>query len=105
MKKADDVEVQWAKWLENNPPESFEDVNEEELRERTIRELTYVSQMDVKEYTLYQKWCEIKEKYPKEEVNDKADLIDMICWFEDEFKKDIVDEDEIIHQLGIEYGL
>lgn len=47
----------------------------------------------------------IKEKYPKEEVNDKADLIDMICWFEDQFKKDIVDEDEIIHQLGIEYGL
>jgi len=70
MKKADDVEVQWAKWLENNPPESFEDVNEEELRERTIRELTYVSQMDVKEYTLYQKWCEIKEKYPTVKVVD-----------------------------------
>ena len=47
----------------------------------------------------------IKEKYPKEEVNDKADLIDMICWFETEFEKDIVDEDKIIHQLGIEYGL
>ena len=70
MKKSDDVEVQWAKWLENNPPESFEDVNEEELRERTIRELTYVSQMDVKEYTLYQKWCEIKEKYPTVKVVD-----------------------------------
>lgn len=47
----------------------------------------------------------IKEQYPKEEVSDKNDLIDMICWFEDQFKKDIVDEDEIIHQLGIEYGL
>ena len=47
----------------------------------------------------------IKEKYPKEQVTDKTDLIDMICWFEDQFKKDIVDEDEIIHQLGIEYGL
>ena len=47
----------------------------------------------------------IKEKYPKEEVNDTADLIDMICWFEDQFKKDIVDEDKIIHQLGIEYDL
>jgi hypothetical protein len=47
----------------------------------------------------------IKEKYPKEQVTDKADLIDMICWFEDQFKKDIVDEDEVIHQLGIEYGL
>ena len=70
MKKVEDVEAQWAKWLENNPPESFEDVNEEELRERTIRELTYVSQMDVKEYTLYQKWCEIKEKYPTVKVVD-----------------------------------
>ena len=47
----------------------------------------------------------IKEQYPKEKVGDKNDLIDMICWFEDQFKKDIVDEDEIIHQLGIEYGL
>ncbi len=41
--------------------EGLKNVNEEELRERTIRELTYVSQMDVKEYTLYQKWCEIKD--------------------------------------------
>lgn len=69
-KKIEDIETQWAKWLEANPPESFEDINEEELRERTVRELTYVSQMDVKEYTLYQKWCEIKEKYPTVEVSD-----------------------------------
>jgi hypothetical protein len=69
-KHIDDVETQWAKWLEDNPPESFEDINEEELRDRTIRELTYVSQMDVKEYTLYQKWCEIKEKYPTVKVVD-----------------------------------
>jgi len=66
----DDVETQWVKWLEKNPPESYEDVNEEELRDRTIRELSYVSQMDVKEYTLYQKWCEIKEKYPTVKVVD-----------------------------------
>ena len=45
----------------------------------------------------------IKEKYPK--VEDKADLLDMICWFEDEFKRDIVDEDEVLNQLIIEYGL
>ena len=69
-KKIDDIETQWANWLEANPPESYEDVNEEELRERTIRELSYVSQMDVKEYTLYQKWCEIKEKYPTVKVVD-----------------------------------
>lgn len=45
----------------------------------------------------------IKEKYP--EATDKADLLDMICWFEDEFKRDIVDEDEVLNQLIIEYGL
>jgi len=45
----------------------------------------------------------IKEKYP--EAEDKADLLDMICWFEEEFKRDIVDEDEVLNQLIIEYGL
>jgi hypothetical protein len=60
----DDVETQWQKWQEANPPESFMNIDEGELREQTIKDLTYVSQMDVKEYTLYQKWCEIQQKYP-----------------------------------------
>ena len=37
--------------------------------------MSYVSSMDVKEYTLYQKWCEVHDKYPTQEVNsfdDKA---------------------------------
>ena len=55
----DDVETQWKKWQECNPPDSFVHVDEAELRERTIKELTEVSRMDVKEYTLFQKWCEI----------------------------------------------
>ncbi len=66
----DDVETQWLKWQTANPPESFTHVEEDVLRERTIRELGYVSQMDVKEYTLYQKWCEVQEKYPSVLVND-----------------------------------
>jgi hypothetical protein len=66
----DDVEVQWKKWQEHNPPESFTHIDEEELREKTIEELTYVSAMDVKEYTLFQKWCEVQSKYPTEVVND-----------------------------------
>jgi hypothetical protein len=59
----DDVETQWQKWQEQTPiqPLSF---TEDELREQTIKELGYVSQMDVKEYTLFQKWCEVQEKYP-----------------------------------------
>ena len=54
----------------------------------------------------------IKEKYP--EANYKSDLVEMICWYEDQFCRiNKLDEDEIIHQLssnpkvavGIEYGL
>jgi hypothetical protein len=65
----DDVETQWKKWQEQTPiePLSF---TEDELREQTIKELGYVSQMDVKEYTLFQKWCEVQEKYPSVIVND-----------------------------------
>ena len=69
MKKADDVEVQWAKFLEENPEERMPAIDENVLRERMIKELTYVSAMDVKEYTLYQKWHEIKSKFPTESVN------------------------------------
>ena len=60
----DDIETQWKKWQDDNPASSFMDIDDGELKERTIRDLTYVSQMDVKEYTLYQKWCEVHEKYP-----------------------------------------
>ena len=45
----------------------------------------------------------IKEKYPK--VEDKADLLDMICWFEENFKRDIDDEDGVLNQLMKEYNL
>lgn len=69
MAKVDDVEVQWAKFLEQNPPEDMPVVDENALRERMIKELTYVSAMDVKEYTLYQKWHEIHSKFPTETVN------------------------------------
>jgi hypothetical protein len=60
----DDVEVQWQKWQDANPPSTYLNIDEGELREQTIKDLTFVSQMDVKEYTLYQKWCEIQQKYP-----------------------------------------
>jgi hypothetical protein len=66
----DDVEVQWKKWQEHNPPESFTHIDENILREKAIEELTYVSAMGVKEYTLFQKWCEVQDKFPTEVVND-----------------------------------
>ena len=48
----DDIETQWKKWQDENPASSFMDIDDGELKERTIRDLAYVSQMDVKEYTL-----------------------------------------------------
>jgi hypothetical protein len=73
MAKVDDVEVQWAKFQEENPPDSMPVVDENLLRERMIKELTYVSAMDVKEYTLYQKWHEIHSKFPTETTNTLFD--------------------------------
>jgi hypothetical protein len=58
----DYVKKDWEKWKEQNPP--TKNVDEAELKNILIKDLTYASSMDVKEYTLYQKWCEIQEKYP-----------------------------------------
>jgi hypothetical protein len=64
------VEKQWQEWQDKNPPSSFEHIDEEKMKEILIKDLEYVSKMDVREYTLYQKWCEIKEKYPTREVSN-----------------------------------
>jgi len=66
----DDVETQWKKWSAENPVDDMPFIDENELKETVIKDLTYVSQMDVKEYTLYQKWCEVQDRYPAVVVND-----------------------------------
>ena len=63
------VDKQWADWQESNPPSTFKHIDKEQLTEIVIKDLTYASQMDVREYTLYQKWCEVKERYPVEDVS------------------------------------
>ena len=58
----------------------------------------------------------ITENFPKEEVklkiSDESDetdietsLIDMICWFEDKFNREILDEDDIINKLREYYHI
>jgi hypothetical protein len=64
----DDIEEQWNKWL--NSGIEYQDICVEDLVQKTIKELTYVSFMDVKEYTLFQKWHEVQIKYPYDIVND-----------------------------------
>ena len=63
------VEKQWNEWQEKNPVDSFEHIDEATMKEVLIKDLTYASQMDVREYTLYQKWCEVKERYPVYEAS------------------------------------
>jgi hypothetical protein len=66
----DDVEAQWKKWSAENPVDDMPFIDEQELKQTVIKDLTYVSQMDVKEYTLYQKWCEVQDRYPAVVVSD-----------------------------------
>jgi hypothetical protein len=63
------VEKQWNEWSEKNPSSTFKHIDKEQLVKVLTEDLTYASQMDVREYTLYQKWCEVKERYPVELVS------------------------------------
>lgn len=83
------VEKQWAEYQENNPNIKVT-IDTEELKQTLIKDLTYASQMDVREYTLYQKWCEVQERYPTHDVStlwgqelqmvnpDQKELIDKV---------------------------
>jgi len=62
------VQNQYDKWLNSNPIED-DILSEEELRNRVIKDLTDVSCMPVEEYTLYQKYLEIHQRYPSEKVS------------------------------------
>jgi len=63
------LEIQWKQWQESNPKKAWKHVTTEQLKSSLLKDLQFVSAMDVKEYTLYQKWCEIHEKYETEETS------------------------------------
>ena len=63
------VDEQWNEWQAQNDPANFEHIDTEEMKKVLIEDLTYASKMDVREYTLYQKWCEVQERYPVHEVS------------------------------------
>jgi len=84
----DDVETQWQKWRDSGI--EFQNIDLDTLKQRTIEELTYVSQMDVKEYTLFQKWCEIQDKYPTERVRARGG--DEEVFFKDESQRRAIAE-------------
>ena len=72
-KKGMTIDDQWQSWQDNNPLDKIPDIDTEELKQALIKDLSYVSAMDVKEYTLYQKWCEVHDKYPTAETNSFFD--------------------------------
>jgi hypothetical protein len=78
------VQKQWEEWSAKNPKSSFEHVDTDELKRILIEDLTYASNMDVKEYTLYQKWCEVQEKFPTQ--------INTTLWGDEE--RVLVDEEQ-----------
>lgn len=63
------LEEQWKDWISKTSMLDIPSISDEELREALIEDLTIVSKMTVEEYTLYQKWMEIHEKYPTKIVN------------------------------------
>ena len=69
----DDIETQWQKWQDNTPLDKIPDIDTDKLKDIVIKDLSFVSAMDVKEYTLYQKWCEVHQKYPTIETNSFFD--------------------------------
>lgn len=83
----DDVEAQWQKWSTSGI--EFQNIDVQQLREKTIEELTYVSSMDVREYTLFQKWCEIQDRYPTMDVYDLWEGDKKVL--EDEKQKDAIE--------------
>jgi len=72
-KKGMSIDDQWQSWQEHNPLDKIPDIDTDTLKEAVIKDLSYVSSMDVKEYTLYQKWCEVKDRYPTVETNSFFD--------------------------------
>jgi len=72
-KKGMSIDDQWESWQEHNPIDKIEAPDTDTLKEAVVKDLSYVSSMDVKEYTLYQKWCEVKDRYPTVETNSFFD--------------------------------
>lgn len=67
LQNMDFIEEQWEKWKDETDFSKFECVSDEELKDAIVKDLSFVSNMNVQEYTLYQKWQEVQRKYPTEE--------------------------------------
>ena len=69
----DFIEKQWVQWQQETSLDKIPNIDTDKLRDTVVKDLTFVSAMNVKEYTLYQKWCEVHYKYPTIETNSFFD--------------------------------
>ena len=67
------VENQYKEWCEKNDISKVEDIDQNHLKLMVEKDLAFVSKMTVQEYTLYEKWIEVHEKYPTVETNSFFD--------------------------------
>jgi hypothetical protein len=90
--KDPDLERQWNEWLAQNDVSTFEALDDSALRDLVINDLTNVSKMTVEEYTLFQKWCEIHERYPTRHVSTLfGEEVQMVSKEDEMFIKQIKD--------------
>lgn len=82
--KDPDLERQWEEWKAANDIDALKAPTDDELREQVIRDLTKVSKMTVEEYTLFQKWCEVHNKFPTHEVSTLFGVENQLVNLEDE---------------------
>jgi len=65
---SDEVQdLEYEQWLEL---QIFENIDEVELRNVLMEELSFLKKMNVREYTLWQKYTEIQRKYPVTKTSD-----------------------------------
>lgn len=60
----EDLDAQYEEWLKTEDFSKFEKGDPAELRELLINELDLFATMSVQEYTFFQKWNEVKRKFP-----------------------------------------
>ena len=62
------IHKHWERWIPHNLPETIDALSDDELRDLLEEELSLLRDMSIKETILYQKWQEIKRKYPSREI-------------------------------------
>ena len=63
------LEKQYSDWLDRARPDNIVAPDDDKLKEAIIKDLTYFSSMGVAEYTLWQKWDEVRTKYPTKTIS------------------------------------